>query len=224
MGFVMGLSASKVILGASLALVLCGSGTSARADVIPYPTPGVINPASYTFTATATGNITAYFAGASAANTSDLGMLVNGASTGLFGLNNSSAPVGSSFVLGSVTAGDVLTFVLRTLNPSLGNAFSDPTLNGPFDGGVGIQHVYSTAYTATSPILGPPGVIPVGTYVGFEDLPVGIADLDYNDLQFVITNVSVPGPIVGAGLPGILFAGGGLLAWWRRKRKAVAAG
>ena len=37
------------------------------------------------------------------------------------------------------------------------------------------------------------------------------------------TPVSVPGPIAGAGLPGILFAGGGLLAWWCRKRKAQAA-
>jgi hypothetical protein len=39
---------------------------------------------------------------------------------------------------------------------------------------------------------------------------------------FTLNGHAVPGPSIGAGLPGLIFAGGGLLAWWRRKRRAQA--
>ena len=44
--------------------------------------------------------------------------------------------------------------------------------------------------------------------------------LPYNEAWIAdIRAAAVPGPTIGAGMPGLIFASGGLLVWWRRKMR-----
>jgi len=210
------------IEAAIVALALAGGTSQVLADAIPYPTVGTPNPVTYTFTAAASGDIIAYFAGSTASYVNELGMLDNGVLTPAgYGLNNHTSAPGQSFDLGTVTAGDTLTFVLHNL--TLGkDAYSDPSLNVPYDvpgDTVGHNHVYSTPYTATGPII---DSIPVGTFVAFEDLPFPHSDFNYNDEDFVFTDVAVQMhgvPDASSTLPLLGMVFGSLISFARRFRK-----
>ena len=67
--------------------------------------------------------------------------------------------------------------------------------------------------------------IPPGTYIAFEDQRFPSSNFNYFDETFVVTNtlVNVPGPIAGAGLPGLVAGCGALIALARRRRKLVVA-
>jgi fibro-slime domain-containing protein len=44
-----------------------------------------------------------------------------------------------------------------------------------------------------------------------------------SSLSFTVEAAAVPGPVVGAGIPGLLMAWGGLVAWRRRRNQAAVA-
>jgi len=185
---------------ATLALFLASAQVS-RADLIKYPAFRTINPITYSFTATNTGDLTAYFAGSSAGYSESVGVLVNGVSTGVFGLNNHTSAIGESLNFGPVVAGDSVVIVDKI---SGGNTwYSNAAMNGD-----SMNHIFSTSFSGT---LGTQ-IISGGTFVSFEDETRGQSDLDYNDTSLVFSGLADPPggapepdmlPVLAAGLFGI---------------------
>jgi hypothetical protein len=142
------------------------------------------------------------------------------------------APVGTSGGLAlwnfdfSINPGALVNPVSRlTITGPNGSTFFNAILipdNTPL-GGPFYQNSENLGFSFLSSAIG--GFDPnlVGTYK--FDLALFSPDTrtPVADVNIVVNTAAVPGPIVGAGLPGLVMALGGFVAWRRRRNQVAAA-
>jgi hypothetical protein len=149
----------------------------------------------------ASGSVTAPEAGAGFANAARL-------SFGLPGFTNVIAEACAPLAVGCINAGaSGASFSSSIVEILAVNTIYEIDLSL----GVGATTIPGGTFDQASGSLDP--------FISFENAA------DASNYQLLLSDgvgnslPTVPGPIVGSGLPGLIAAGAGLLAWWRRRRK-----
>jgi hypothetical protein len=136
--------------------------------------------------------------------------------TGSFTMLGTGAPV---FIRNEVTAIDYTTLTTGSNLPCGGGCI--------YTAAGGTVTFDLTSETVVQQIGGFLDIMGTGiiTLTGFDPTQ-GIFELSSQggtgtNLSYSITTIAVPGPIAGAGLPGLIAVCSGLLAWWRRRQKTA---
>ena len=148
--------------------------------------------ANTVITATTTGDLFGYYLGGDAGGDDTIRMIdLTTGTVNAFTMENQTSAIDQAYDFGKVTAGDQLAFEIHDgdlFDPTNPYLLQHNTPN-PVESSLGavstdgISHAYASSYDGT--VNGLSGL----TYLGFEDLPLAVSDLDYNDYQVAFGGV-----------------------------------